>query len=83
MINKGESREGRIGNLGLTDTQLLDIKQINSEDLLYSTGNYIQYLVITYNGKEPEKNIYVCVCVYIYMCIYIYICVCVCVCIYN
>ena len=23
---------------------------------MYSTGNYIQYLVITYNGKEYEKN---------------------------
>ena len=31
-------------------------------------GNSIQYLVITYNGKESEKE-------------YIYICVCVCVCI--
>ena len=29
--------------------------------------NYIQYLIITYNGKDPEKE---CVCV----------CVCVCVC---
>ena len=60
MINKGESREGRIGNLGLTDTQLLDIKQINSEDLLYSTGNYIQYLKINHNGKQYEnKYIYI------------------------
>ena len=28
------------------------IYKINNKDLLYSTGNYIQYLVITYNGKE-------------------------------
>ena len=34
---------------------LLYVKQIN-KDLLYSTGTYIQYLVITYNGKEPEKE---------------------------
>ena len=27
-----------------------------NKDLLYSTGNYIQYLVITYNGKESEKE---------------------------
>ena len=30
------------------------------------TGIYIQYLVVTYNGKESEKSIYiiyVCVCV--------------------
>ena len=29
-------------------------------DLLYSTGYYIQYPVISYNGKESEKE-------YIYM----------------
>ena len=30
-------------------------------DLLYSTGNYeTQYFVITYEGKESEKNIHVC-----------------------
>ena len=28
-------------------------------DILYSTRNYIQYFVITYNGKESEKE-YVC-----------------------
>ena len=27
-----------------------------NKDLLYSTGNYIQYLVITYSGKESEKE---------------------------
>ena len=31
------------------------IKQINDKDLLYSTGNYIQYLLITYKGKKSEK----------------------------
>ena len=34
---------------------LLYINQISNKDLLYSTGNYIQYLVITYNGKESER----------------------------
>ena len=29
---------------------------MNNKDLLYSTGNYIQYLVTTYNGKESEKG---------------------------
>ena len=34
-----------------------------SKDLPYSTGNYIQYLIIAYNGKESEKrkNIYACI----------------------
>ena len=35
---------------------LLYIKYFNNEDLLYSTGNSTQYLVITYNGKESEKE---------------------------
>ena len=32
---------------------------INNQDLLYSTGNYTQYFVITYKGKESEKDIYI------------------------
>ena len=40
---------------------LLYIKYINNKDLPYSPGNCIQYLVITYNGKESEKeNMHVC-----------------------
>ena len=34
----------------LTDTNNYK-KHISNKDLLYSTGNYIQYLVITFNGK--------------------------------
>lgn len=33
---------------------------------IYSTGNYIQCLIITYNGKEFEKE-YVCANLYIYI----------------
>ena len=40
------------------------IYTIDNKDLLYGTGNYIQYLVTTYNGKESEKA-------YIYIYIYI------------
>ena len=33
----------------------------NNKVLLYSTGNYIQYPVISHNGKEYEKEyIYIC-----------------------
>ena len=35
---------------------LLYIKQIINKDLLYSTGNSTQYSVITYMGKEYEKE---------------------------
>ena len=44
---------------------LLYIRQIN-KDLLYSIGNSIQYLVITNNGKESEKE-------YIYIYIFLYV----------
>ena len=35
----------------------LCIKQINSKDLLYSTGNSAYYSVITQMGKELEKEL--------------------------
>ena len=41
---------------------------MNNKDLL-STGNYIYYVVITYNRKNLIKNLYI----YIYVYIYIYI----------
>ena len=43
---------------------LLYIKETNNKDLLQSTGNYIQCVVITYSGKESGK---------VYICMYIYI----------
>ena len=36
--------------MGLTYTHYY-IKQMDKKEVLYSTENYIQYLVITYNGK--------------------------------
>ena len=39
---------------------------MNNKDLLYSAGNHIQKLIISYNGKESEKE---CVCVCVYMCL--------------
>ena len=38
---------------------LVCTKYIANKDLLYSTGNSTQYSVITYMGKESEKNGYV------------------------
>ena len=50
---------------------LLYIKLITNKDLLYITENYTQYFVITYIGKESEKED---MCVYrytrTYACIY-------------
>ena len=35
---------------------LLYIKYITNKDILYSTGNYTQYFVITYKGNKSEKE---------------------------
>ena len=35
------------------------IKQIANKDVLYFTQNPTQYLVITYDGEESEKGIYI------------------------
>ena len=52
VVTKGERQER--DKLGVWDSQIqpLCIKQTNNKDLLYNTGNYIKYLVLTYNGKE-------------------------------
>ena len=51
---------GKDWEFGISRCKLLYIEWINNKVLLYSTGNYIQDLVVTYNGKESEK-------VYIYV----------------
>ena len=38
---------------------LLYTKKVNHKDLQYNTGNYTQYLIITFN--EKESNMYVLV----------------------
>ena len=45
------------------------MKQITNEDLPDSTGNYTQYFVITYKGKESGKDSYICVCVCVCVCV--------------
>ena len=32
-----------------------------NKDLLYNSGNYTQYFVISCKENESEKNIYVCI----------------------
>ena len=54
-------RRGKVGGInqkfGIKRYTLPYIKQITNKDLLYSTGNYTQYFVITYKGKESKKMI--------------------------
>jgi len=57
------------GCLGVNICKLLYIAGINNKVLLYGTGNYIQYPVISFinhNGKEYEKRIH-----YVYMYMYV------------
>ena len=42
---------------GIKISTLLYIKQITNKDLLYSTRNYTQHLIITYKGRESEKDL--------------------------
>ena len=57
VVTKGkEVGEGCIGSWGLGDANHYMSNELNKKVLLYSTGNYIQYLMITYNGKESEKE---------------------------
>ena len=42
---------------GISRYTLLYAKWINTKDLLHGTGDYIEYLVITCNGKESTYNI--------------------------
>ena len=53
---RGKGGGGINWEFGINRYTLLYIKQVNNKDLLYSTGNYIQYLGIPYNGKELEKE---------------------------
>ena len=53
-----------MGNLGLTYIHTI-IYKTDNQDLLYSTGNYTQYSVMTYMRKkhkrcEFQENIYFC-----------------------
>ena len=42
--------------VGIRATFRCDKKHKNNKVLLYSSGNYIPYLVINHNGKEYEKE---------------------------
>ena len=63
MVTKAERGEGGMNwEFEINRYILLYLKEINKKDLLDSTENYIQYFVITYNGKE-FMYIYTCVCI--------------------
>ena len=57
---------------GINRNTLLYSKQIHNKDLLYSTGNYSQHLIITSNGKYETIDIYTYINIHVYAYIYIY-----------
>jgi len=54
-LPKRKDRKGINEEYGVNRYTQLYIKYTSNQDLLYSTGSYIQYLIIAYNGKESEK----------------------------
>ena len=54
--HQGAGGRGTDWEFGISRCKLLYIGWINNKVLLYSAGNYIQYLVINHNGKEYEKE---------------------------
>ena len=53
VVVKGELEWGKEGlKFGISRCTLVYVKWIKNEVLRYSTGNYIQYLVINHNGKK-------------------------------
>ena len=60
------ARGGKVWEFGISRCKLVYIGWINNKVLQCSTGNYIQYPVISHNGKEYEKG-YIYIYIYIYM----------------
>ena len=56
MIMREEMGKGVNWDIGTDIYTLPYIKQITNKDLLYSIGNYSQYSVMTYMGKESKKE---------------------------
>ena len=56
MIMREEMGKGVNWDIGTDIYTLPYIKQITNKDLLYNIGNYSQYSVMTYMGKESKKE---------------------------
>ena len=58
VATKGWDRGGKDFEFGISRDKLVYIGGINKV-LLYSIGNYVQYLVQTIMGKNMKKNVYI------------------------
>ena len=60
----GGGRSEMDWEFGVSRGKLLHLEWVSNEFLVYSTGNYIQSLVMEHDGEEcKKKNVCVCVCV--------------------
>ena len=55
MVTKGERREIN-WEFEINRYTLLYTKYMTNKDLLYNTGTYTRVCIITYKGKESEKE---------------------------
>ena len=55
-LPKGSGKERINWEIGMDIYTLLHIKQVTNKDLLQSIGNFTQYSVMTYMGKESKKQ---------------------------
>ena len=56
LSRRSEGGRGLDWEFGVGNCKLLHLKWINNKELIYSSGNYIQYPVINHNGKEYKKE---------------------------
>ena len=70
MVTRGKLGGGINWEIGIDINTLLHIKQITNKDLLYSTGNSIQYSVMAYMGKE-SKRVDRCICIKIHFAVHL------------
>ena len=67
MVAEGEENwGGEDYEFGINRGKLLYIRGINNKVLLYSTGNYIPYLVKNRNEKDCEKEYIIYIHTYMY-----------------
>ena len=53
---RGKGEEGYVGSLGLADANYIYRERMDKQGPTVCTGNYIQYPVLNYSGKENEKE---------------------------
>ena len=53
--------EGIVREFVIDMYTLLYLKWISNKDMLYSTGNFTQYSVMAYMGKESKKRLDICI----------------------